>query len=131
MAKRIREKAAARELNKDRRPRAVVKQIRMNASKVARVLNLIRGKSYFEAVAILDNAPYSAAKETLKVLKSAGANAENNLSLNKEDLFVAETYSAQGPTLKRLSIRARGRADRLLKRTCHITVILDTVNKES
>jgi len=130
MAKRIREEAAANEASRDKRPKAVAKDIRMSASKVAIVLNLIRGKKYSQAVAILENTDRVAANRVLKVVNSAAANAENNLSLNKDDLYVAEAYSSQGPTLKRLSIRARGRADRLLKRTSHITVILDTVTAE-
>ena len=124
----MREKKEALELNKDLRPQAVGKYIIMKAGKAALVLNLIRGKSYNEAVAILENTDKSSTEPILKVLQSAGANAENNLSLNKDNLFVAEAYSSQGPTLKRLMIKARGRADRILKRTSHITVILDTVN---
>jgi len=131
MAKRIREKKELLEQTKDRRPKAVSKYLRMDAGKVALVLNLIRGKKYNEAVAILENTDKAASEVILKVLNSAAANAENNLGLNKDDLFVAETYSAQGPTLKRLMIRARGRADRLLKRTSHITVILDTVKAQN
>ena len=131
MAKRQREKKALYEQNKDRRPRAVVKHVRMSSGKVALVLDLIRGRGYNEAVAILENTDKAASEVILKAVRSAGANAENNLGLSKDDLFVAETYSAQGPTLKRLMIRARGRADRILKRTSHITVILDTVKPQS
>ena len=130
MAKRIREKKELLEQTKDRRPKAVVKYVRMDSGKVALVLNLIRGKRYTEAVAILENTDKAASEVILKVLRSAGANAENNLGLNKDNLYVAEAYSAQGPTLKRLMVRARGRADRILKRTSHITVILDTVEVE-
>jgi len=130
MAKRIREKKELLEQTKDRRPKAVVKYVRMDSGKVALVLDLIRGKRYTEAVAILENTDKAASEVILKVLRSAGANAENNLGLNKDNLYVAEVYSAQGPTLKRLMVRARGRADRILKRTSHITVILDTVEVE-
>ena len=130
MAKGIRERVAARKEARDRRPKAVAKYIGINASKVANVLDLIRGKKYLQAVAILENTDKSSSMPVLKVLNSAAANAENNMNLNKEDLFVAEAYSAQGPTLKRLMIRARGRADRMLKRTSHITVILDTVKAD-
>lgn len=130
MAKGIRERVAARKENADKRPKAVAKYIGINASKVANVLDLIRGKKYLQAVAILENTDKSSSMPILKVLNSAAANAENNMNLNKEDLFVAEAYSAQGPTLKRLMIRARGRADRMLKRTSHITVILDTVKAD-
>lgn len=127
MAKRIREKAAKLAENKDNRPKAHAKDVRMSSSKIVIVLNLIRGQKYTQAVAILENTPNTAAKSVLKVLNSAAANAENNLNLNKDDLYVAECYSNPGRTLKRLRIRARGRADRILKRTAHITVILDTV----
>ena len=130
MAKRIREKKELLEQTKDRRPKAVVKYVRMDSGKVALVLDLIRGKRYNEAVAILENTDKASSEVILKVLRSAGANAENNLGLNKDNLYVAEVYSAQGPTLKRLMVRARGRADRVLKRTSHITVILDTVEVE-
>ena len=130
MAKRIREKAAKVEANRDRRPKAHAKDIRMSSSKVVIVLNLIRGKKYTHAAAILENLPNAAARVVKKVLDSAAANAENNLNLNKDDLYVAECFANPGRTLKRLSIRARGRADRILRRTAHITVILDTVEAE-
>jgi len=93
------------------------------------VLDLIRGKSYREAVAILENLTKSSSLPILKVLKSAGANAENNLSLNTDELIVAECYANQGPTLKRYIPKAHGRAGSILKRTSHITVILDAANK--
>lgn len=130
MAKRIREKAAALELSRDRRPKAHAKQVQMSSSKVVIVLDLIRGKRYIEAAAILENTPNVAAGVVKKVLDSAAANAENNLNLNKEDLYVAECFANPGPTLKRLFIKAKGASSRLLKRTAHITVILDTVEAE-
>ena len=129
MATRIREKAENRKANRDNRPFAKVKYVRMSPSKVRIVLDQIRGKGAEEAVAILANMPQSAAEVSLKLLKSAIANAENNKGLNRSDLYVAETYACPGPTMKRLNIRARGRADRMLKRTSHITIILD--NKEA
>ncbi|MGD9901129.1 MAG: 50S ribosomal protein L22 [Spirochaetales bacterium] len=128
MAKNLREKTAKIEANKDKRPMAFARNIKMEANKVAVVLDTVRGKKYSQAVAILENLSDAAATPILKLLNSAAANAENNLSLNKDNLFVAEAYSGQGPTYKRLLIRARGRADRRLRRTCNITVILDTVN---
>ena len=127
MAKEIKQKATTLEPAKGTRTKAVAKYIGMNADKVARVADLVRGKKYLEAVGILENTDKAASEPMLKLLHSAAANAEHNLNLNKEDLYVAEIYSSQGPTLKRLMIRARGRADRLLKRTSHMTVILDTV----
>ena len=124
MATRMREKSEKRLQNKDQRPFAKVKYVRMSPSKVRIVLDTVRGKKVEEAVAILANMPQSAAEVCLKLLNSAIANAENNKSLNRGDLIVEETFVSPGPTLKRINIRARGRADRLLKRTCHITMIL-------
>jgi large subunit ribosomal protein L22 len=125
MATRIREKAEAREANKETRPFAIARFIRMSSSKVRVVLDNIRGKNVEEAVAILENSPQEAAAVSAKVLKSAIANAENNKGLNKSDLIVAEAYACPGPTMKRLNIRGRGRADKILKRSSHITIILD------
>ncbi len=124
MATRMREKSEKRLQNKDQRPFAKVKYVRMSPSKVRIVLDTVRGKKVEEAVAILANMPQSAAEVCLKLLNSAIANAENNKGLNRGDLIVEETFVSPGPTLKRINIRARGRADRLLKRTCHITMIL-------
>ena len=120
----MREKSEKRLQNKDQRPFAKVKYVRMSPSKVRIVLDTVRGKKVEEAVAILANSPQSAAEVCLKLLKSAIANAENNKGLNRGDLIVDEAFATPGPTLKRINIRARGRADRLLKRTCHVTMIL-------
>lgn len=129
MAKNTYLKAVKRAENADRRPMAIAKYIRISPFKVRAVLDMIRGKSYKEAVAILENMNKSSSLPILKVVKSAGANAENNLSLNKDELFVAECFANQGSTLKRFIPKAHGRAGGLLKRTSHITVILDVVNK--
>ena len=125
MATRIREKTAKRQENADRRAKAVAKYIRISPSKVRIVLDQIRGKKYEDAVAILKNMPNAATESTLKVLESAGANAENNLGLNKADLIVTETFVDGGPTLKRFQPVSKGRAHSIKKRTSHITVILD------
>ena len=125
MAKRIREKAAKRNAERDRRPQATAKYIRISATKVRVVLNLIRGQSYPEAVAILKYTPKGSSETILKVLESAGANAENNLNMSKDDLYVAECFANEGQTLKRLWYRSRGSADMLQKRSCHITIVLD------
>jgi len=130
MAKRMKEKAAARAANKDRRPKAFARHIRMSPYKVRSIADLVRGKSYNDAVAILMNTPAAASEPIRKAVESAGANAEF-VDLSKKDLFVAEIYIDQGPTLKRIMARGKGSADRILKRTSHITVILDTVNKEA
>ncbi|MGI5841954.1 MAG: 50S ribosomal protein L22 [Christensenellales bacterium] len=125
MATRIREKARKRAEVKDQRPFAIAKYIRMTPSKVRITLDTIRGKKAVDAVAILENSPHAAAEVCLKLLNSAIANAENNKKLNRQDLVVAECFVTPGPTLKRIMIKAKGRADRMLKRSSHITIILD------
>jgi large subunit ribosomal protein L22 len=99
----------------------------MSPRKVKVVIDMNRGKSAKEAAAILTYTPKAACEPVLKVLNSAIANAENNLDMNRDDLFVAEAYANQGPTLKRYRARARGSASPIRKRTSHITVILDQV----
>jgi large subunit ribosomal protein L22 len=131
MSKRLTQRTDARKKVQDRRPTAIAKYIRIPSSKMELVLNLIRGKTYTQAVAILKNTNKSSSPVILKVLESAAANAENNLSIIKDTLFVAECYSMAGPTLKRMMPRARGRADRILKRTCHIRIILDSKEDET
>ena len=130
MATRQREKTEQRQENKDTRPRAVAKYVRISSRKVKIVIDLIRGKTVDEALAILMHTPRGAAEPVDKLLKSAVANAENNLDMNKDDLFIAEIYADQGPTLKRFRPRAQGRASRIRKRTSHITIILDQLVKE-
>ena len=125
MAKRIREKAAKRNAERDKRPQAIAKYVRMSPTKVRAVLDLIRGKDYFEAVGILQGTPRAACEPVLKVLESAGANAENNLNMSKNDLYVAECFANEGMTLKRYWFRSHGSADIIQKRTSHITIILD------
>ena len=125
MATRIRQKAEKRAKEKDNRPFAKARYIRMSPSKVRIVLDLIRGKNVREAAAILENMTASAAEVSLKVLKSAIANAENNKGLNGDNLFVAEAYVCQGPILKRIMQRGKGSADRILKKSSHITIVLD------
>ena len=113
------------EENKDKRPKAIAKYIRISPYKVRVVLDLIRGKDLNEAVAILDNVSKAGAEPIKKVVLSAAANAEHNLQMNAADLYVAECYADQGPTLKRMQPMGHGRGFRILKRTSHITVILD------
>ncbi len=125
MATRSKAKALVREENKDKRPKAIAKYIRISPSKVHVVLDLIRGANYKDAVAILQTTSKAAAEPVLKCLNSAAANAEVNLGMNKDTLYVAECFADQGPTLKRMQPVSRGRGYRILKRTSHITVILD------
>ncbi|MCE5235302.1 MAG: 50S ribosomal protein L22 [Clostridiaceae bacterium] len=125
MATRSREKAAARRENADKRPRAIARYVRISSRKVKIVVDLIRGKSVKEAEAILMFTPKAASEPVAKLLKSAVANAENNLDLSADTLYVAEAFANQGPTLKRFTPRAQGRATPIRKRSSHITIILD------
>ncbi len=125
MATRVREKTKARLENKDTRPYAVAKSIRISPYKVRSVLDIIRGKSYVEAVALLKAMNKSSSAPVLKVVNSAAANAENNLNMNKDTLYVAECFADEGKTLKRYQPVSKGRGHSIMKRTTHITVILD------
>ena len=125
MATRIKEKAASHKATADKRPHASVKDVRISSRKVGIVIDQIRGKKVDQAQAILAYTPKSAAPVVLKLLNSAIANAENNLAMNKDNLYVAEVYANQGRTLKRYWPRSHGRADQILKRTSHITIVLD------
>ncbi|MBR3494431.1 MAG: 50S ribosomal protein L22 [Clostridia bacterium] len=125
MATRSKEKSAARRENADRRPQAHAKYVRISPRKVKIVIDLIRGKDVEDAQAILQFTPKAASPLVLKVLNSAIANAENNLEMNRKDLYVAEVYANPGPTLKRYIARSRGSASPILKRTSHISVVLD------
>nr|YP_009093104.1 ribosomal protein L22 [Rhizosolenia imbricata]AIR75777.1 ribosomal protein L22 [Rhizosolenia imbricata] len=108
--------------------KAVAKYIRMSPHKVRRVLNQIRGRSYQEALMILEFLPYGAGGPVWQVLYSAAANAQNNYNLDKKKLFIDEVYADEGPKLKRIRPRAQGRAYRIVKPTCHITVVVKSKN---
>ncbi|MBR4418987.1 MAG: 50S ribosomal protein L22 [Clostridia bacterium] len=127
MSRGIKERTERKKANRDKRPYAIARYIRIPNSKVKFVLDLIRGKGYEDAVNILKNLNKSASPVVLKVLNSAAANAENNLAMSKDNLFVAECYATNAPQMKRMMPRARGRADRILKRSCHIAIRLDEV----
>jgi len=103
---------------------AQVRYVRMSASKARQVLALIRGKSVGAADDVLALSERDAARVIQKCLRSAVANAEHNDGLDPEELFVATCFADEGPTLRRFRPRARGRATRIRKRTCHITVIV-------
>jgi len=104
--------------------RAVARYVRVSPRKARIVIDLIRGKSVADASAILQFTPRAAAEDVAKVLNSAVANAEKNLKIKSEDLYVGTAYVDEGPTLKRIRPRAQGRAFRIDKRTSHITVIV-------
>lgn len=127
MATRSKTKSAFRKEHADKRPHATARYIRISTRKCKIVVDMIRGKSVKEAAGILTYSPKAAAEPVLKLLNSAVANAENNLELNRDDLYVAEVYANQGPTLKRFRARARGSASPIMKRTSHITIVLDQV----
>lgn len=103
---------------------ASLKYARISSSKVKIVLDIIKGKGIDEAYAILKYTPKRASEMLLKLLKSAEANAVNNFDLDRDALYVAEAYANQGPTMKRVKPIARGSANRILKRTSHITLVL-------
>ena len=102
--------------------KAYLKYARISPRKVSIVLDLIRGKDVATAMAILKNTPKSASEYLAKLLKSAVANAEHNFNLDPEKLYVSECFVCPGPTLKRMMPRAQGRANRILKRTSHVTL---------
>jgi large subunit ribosomal protein L22 len=104
--------------------KAIAKSVRIAPRKVRLVVDLIRGKGVGEALAILKFTPKASSPVVEKVLKSAVANAEHNLGLDSNNLFVSEVFVDQGATLKRFRPRAQGRASRIHKRTSHITVVL-------
>ena len=102
--------------------KAIARYIRMSPFKVRRVLDQIRGRSYREALIILEFMPYRACEPVLKVLRSAAANAEHNEGLSRGNLVVSQAFADQGPVLKRFRPRAQGRAYQIRKPTCHITI---------
>ncbi len=104
--------------------KAQARFIRQSPYKVRRVLDLVRGLPVTDAQAILGLTPRGAAQPVSKVLGSAVANAEHNHALDAEELYIAEAFADEGPTLRRFRPRARGRATRINKRTSHITVII-------
>ena len=111
--------------------RARASHIRSSAYKAREVLDLIRGKNCGEAQDILAFSERDVARPIAKVLDSALANAEHNDGLDADELYVSACFADEGPTLKRWRPRARGRATRILKRTCHITVIVSRYDPET
>jgi large subunit ribosomal protein L22 len=105
--------------------KAVLRGIRISPQKVRLVVDVVRGKPVDLALAILHNMPQKAAVEVARTIKSAAANAENNLKMSPEDLVVKTIFADEGPAMKRFSPRARGRANVIRKRSSHITVVVD------
>jgi len=104
---------------------AKLRMLRITPRKTRLVADLIRGKAVEEASNILRFTPRGASTPILKLLESAKANAVNNHDMFEDNLVVSRIFVDEGPILKRFLPRARGRADRLLKRTCHVTIVLE------
>ncbi|MCR5303943.1 MAG: 50S ribosomal protein L22 [Lachnospiraceae bacterium] len=118
-------KRVRNEEHRETRPSAKLSYARVSVQKACFVLDAIRGKDVQTAMAILEYNPRYASSLVKKLLASAIANAENNNGLNPEKLYVAECYANQGPIMKRVRPRAQGRAYRIEKRMCNITIVLD------
>lgn len=108
------------------RARAIGKYIRISPRKVERILNQIRGKTYKEALMLLEFLPYKACGPIWQVIYSAAANAQNNAGLNKDDLFIAEAKADRGPVLRRFRPRAQGQGYAIRKPTCHIKITVES-----
>lgn len=111
-----------------REAKATLKYARISSRKVKIVADLIRGKDVDEALSIVKFTPKASSEIIEKLLKSAIANAENNHEMKSENLYVAEIYANQGPTLKRIRPAAKGSAVRIRKRTSHITIVVKERN---
>ena len=117
------------EENRDTRPQAHHMFARLSDRKARIVLEQIKGKNVDQALGILNYSPRYAAYIIEKVLKSAIANAENNLEMDASTLFVQDVFANQGPTLKRIRPRAQGRAYRINKKSSHISIYLNTAER--
>jgi len=108
--------------------KAVAKYIRMSPQKIRRVVDQIRGRSYQEALMILEFLPYDAVGPVWQAVHSSAANAKHNYGLDKKKLIIDEIFADEGPKLKRIRPRAQGRAYKILKPTSHITVVMKEKN---
>ena len=106
--------------------KAVSKYVRISPSKIRRILRQIQGKTYSEALLILEFMPYASCAPIIKVLRSATANARNNFGKDEKKLVIKSAFADQGPTMKRFRPRAQGRAYRILKATSHITIVMES-----
>ena len=119
-----------RNAQKDTRPSAKLSFARIPIQKACFVMDAIRGKDVATAEGILTYNNRHASAVILKLLKSAVANAENNNGMNPANLYIAECYATEGPTMKRIQPRAQGRAYRILKRMSHLIIVLDEKKAE-
>ncbi len=130
--------AASKPVRKERPPRKITTGYRANvpfqrlsATKIRRIADNVRRKPYVEAIALLDVLPHKGARLLRKLIQSAAANAlAQNKNLDEGMLYVKELLVDVGPTMKRMWARGRGRADRLLKRSCHLSVVVDEIGAE-
>ncbi|MEE8826197.1 MAG: 50S ribosomal protein L22 [Eubacteriales bacterium] len=113
------------ETQRETRPSARLSNARMSVQKACFVLDAIRGKDVETAIGILTYNPRYASSVIKKLLESAVANAENNNGMSRGNLYIVECYAGRATTMKRIQPRAQGRAYRILKRNCHITIVLD------
>ena len=107
--------------------KARAKYIRMSPHKIRRVIDQIRGRSYQEALMILEFLPYQAGGPIWQVVHSAAANAKHNYGLDKKKLIIETIFADEGPRLKRMRARAQGRGYKIMKPTCHITVVMKEI----
>jgi len=105
--------------------RATATNTGISVKKFKPIADLVRGRNVEEALEALQFLPSPAAAQLAKVVKSAAANAENELFLSRSDLKIVEIYANEAPSLKRIRARARGRAARIIKRNSHVTVVVD------
>jgi large subunit ribosomal protein L22 len=105
--------------------RASVQRVRISPRKARLVVDMVRGKKVTDAIEIMKFVPNRAAEDVQRLLKSVAANAENNYDLDPNDLWIKAIYADDAPTLRRFKPKARGRVGRILRRSCHITVIAE------
>ena len=110
---------------------AIARHVRMSPTKVRRVVDVVRGMDATEGLAVLKFAPQAAADPVRKVLASAIANAEQTENLRADQLYVSQAFVDEGVTLRRIRPRAKGSASRILKRSSHITVVVEPKAKEA
>ena len=110
---------------------AIAKQVRISATKSRRVVDLVRGMDVSDALDTLKFAPQAASDPVYKVVASAAANAEQTHNLRRDDLFISAAFVDEGVTMRRIRPRAKGSASRILKRSSHITVVVEPKTKEA
>jgi large subunit ribosomal protein L22 len=104
---------------------AIARQVRISPTKVRRVIDLVRGMAVTDALDTLKFAPQAASEPVYKVIASAASNAEQTANLRRADLFVSQAFVDDGVTMRRIRPRAKGSASRILKRSSHITVVVE------